>query len=214
MEEKPVHKTKYDTCFFERYAKLTLETVLGSFYSGLENLDRPDLQDNVRSIGIEVTRAMHESKAEAISLLNEMAVEEVIGQPEMTSKELYKIGYTYGLVRNGVVGPTEYRYWCEASPMNRVLENKVRKMSDGFYGHFRHAGLYVFTKDDMTQTDLILAMQRINELQNGTASGFDTLFISEIQALYVCNVDTMTYDTYPISDALCRRFFAEAAEIK
>lgn len=212
MDGTVIRKTKYDTCFFERYAKLTLETVLGSLYSGLENLDRPDLQDSEHSIGIEVTRAIHESKADAVSLLNEMAVEEVVGSSEMTSGELYKIGYTYGLVRGDIVGPTEYRYWCEASPMNRVLENKVRKMSDGFYGRFRHAGLYIFTKDDMTRTDLMLALKRVNDLQYGKL-GFDTLFISEIQALFVCNVEYMTYDTYPITDAMRRRFFMEAASL-
>ena len=49
---------KFDTCFFERYAKNTLETFLGSSYSALVNEDRPDLQMPDRSLGIEVTRAM------------------------------------------------------------------------------------------------------------------------------------------------------------
>mgnify|MGYP003396933868 CR=1 FL=1 len=68
---------KFDTCFFERYAKLTLETVLGAKYSDLVNRDRPDLQTDDCRIGIEVTRALKESKVEAIKLLNEMAVAEV-----------------------------------------------------------------------------------------------------------------------------------------
>lgn len=205
--------TKYDTCFFERYAMLTLQTVLGDRYSHLVNKDRPDLQDNVNSIGIEVTRAMHESKAEAVSLLNEMAVEEVITQPDLTAKDLYKIGYTYGLVKSNVVGPTEYRYWCEASPLSYIIENKVRKMVDGFYGDYRHCGLYIFTKDDMTPSDLILAMKRVNELQASKKRGFDTLYISEIQTLYVCHIDSMVYDTYPISDDMCRSFFKKAVNV-
>lgn len=97
-------KPKYDTCFFERYAKVTLATILGERYANLVNRDRPDLQDNDRSIGIEVTRAMRESKAEAIGLLNEMAADIVVEQADMTNKELMRIGYTYGLSSPNIVG--------------------------------------------------------------------------------------------------------------
>lgn len=198
---------KFDTCFFERYAKLTLETVLGDEYAGLVNLDRPDLQDEERGIGIEVTRAMRESKADAVSLLNEMAVDIVMKQPQLTNKELYKLGYTYGLVRGDVVGPTEYRYWCMASPLNHVIENKVGKMVRGFYGNFRHSGLYIFSKYDITRPELMLSMKRIKDLQSKSEYRFETLYISEIQTLYVCDLRTTTFQAYPITDDMCRYFF-------
>ena len=46
---------KFDTCFFERYAQITLETCLGPDYAALVNEDRPDLQMPDRSLGIEVS---------------------------------------------------------------------------------------------------------------------------------------------------------------
>ena len=49
---------KFDTCFFERYAMVSLATLLGEHYAHLVNRDRPDLQDEEQSIGIEVTRAI------------------------------------------------------------------------------------------------------------------------------------------------------------
>ena len=66
-------KTKFDTCFFERYAMISLTSLLGEKYSCLVNEDRPDLQAPDHSLGIEVTRAMEESKKVADSLLLEMA---------------------------------------------------------------------------------------------------------------------------------------------
>ena len=66
-------KRKFDTCFFERYARLTLETLLGSRYEALQNEDRPDLQMPDKSLGIEVTRAMEPRKDVAHDLLKEMA---------------------------------------------------------------------------------------------------------------------------------------------
>ena len=64
---------KFDTCFFERYAQITLETVLGDEYAELVNEDRPDLQKPDKSLGIEVTRAMEPHKDAALTMLKEMA---------------------------------------------------------------------------------------------------------------------------------------------
>jgi hypothetical protein len=76
---------KFDTCFFERYAQITLETVLGERYASLVNVDRPDLQMPDGTLGIEVTRAMEPRKEEALTMLKEMAdangvTEEVVKQ--------------------------------------------------------------------------------------------------------------------------------------
>ena len=199
---KVVSKPKFDTCFFERYAKITLETILGEKYSKLVNKDRPDLQTEDNAIGIEVTRALKESKVEAIKLLNEMAVAKVKDVSGLTEKR--GAGYVYGLVDTDSVGAEEYRYWLEASPLKRVIEKKV---INGFYGDFNDFGLYIFTKDDMTPDDLIAAMKLTMELQSGAEQQFQTLYISEIQNLYVCDVATLSYKQYPISEELCKKFF-------
>ena len=45
-------KRKFDTCFFERYAQLCLQSILGEDYADLVNEDRPDLQKPEPSLGI------------------------------------------------------------------------------------------------------------------------------------------------------------------
>lgn len=199
---------KFDTCFFERYAKLTLETVLGAKYSDLVNRDRPDLQTDDGRIGIEVTRALKESKVEAIKLLNEMAVAEVKSVSGLVDKR--GMGYAYGLVDVDSVGSEEYRYWFEASPLKRVIENKVAKVMNGFYGDFEEFGLYIFTKDDLTPDDLLSAMKWTMELQAKAEKQFTTLYISEVQMLYVCDVATLSYKQYPISEEMCKNFFIKS----
>ena len=202
------NKPKFDTCFFERYAKLTLETILGAKYSDLINMDRPDLQTEDGRIGIEVTRALRESKVEAIKLLNEMAVAEVKCISGVQDKR--GMGYAYGLVDTDSVGGEEYRYWLEASPLKRVIENKVSKVVNGFYGDFEEFGLYIFTKDDMTAEDLLAAMKWTMELQAKADKQFTTLYISEVQTLYVCDVATLSYKQYPISQEMCKSFFLKS----
>jgi hypothetical protein len=87
------------------------------------------------------------------------------------------------------------------------IENKVKKVVNGFYGDFKEFGLYIFTKDDMTPEDLLAAMKLTMELQAGANYQFQTLYISEVQNLYVCDVATLSYKQYPISDELCKKFF-------
>ena len=59
----------------------------------------------------------------------------------------------------------------------------------------------------MTPDDLIAAMKLTMELQSGAEQQFQTLYISEIQNLYVCDVATLSYKQYPISEELCKKFF-------
>ena len=198
---------KFDTCFFERYAQITLETILGERYARLVNRDRPDLQTEDGEIGIEVTRALKECRVEAIRLLNEMAVAEVVDVSGVVEKK-GQSGYVYGLGgERDVVGAEEHRYWIGASPLGRVIENKVKKVVNGFYGDFGEFGLYIFTKDDLTEEDLVAAMEWTRELQDGAERRFETLYISEVQTLYVCDVDTLTYEQYPITEEMCKKFF-------
>ena len=117
---------KFDTCFFERYAQITLETVLGEEYADLVNEDRPDLQKPDHSLGIEVTRAMEPRKEAALTMLKEMA-----GLvPEADREEMGQIissGYGYGLQDGRYVGHLEYEYWSLALPLRRIIESKISK---------------------------------------------------------------------------------------
>ena len=62
---------KYGTCFFEQYAQIALSALVSREFDTLVNKDRPDLQSkDGHSIGIEVTRAMEESRTQnAINML-------------------------------------------------------------------------------------------------------------------------------------------------
>lgn len=104
-------KRKFDTCFFERYAHVTLHTLLGEEYADLVNEDRPDLQKPDMSLGIEVTRAMEPSKDVAQNMLKEMAGMEVKDEDRDEVDQIIRSGYGYGLQEGKYVGHLEYEYW-------------------------------------------------------------------------------------------------------
>lgn len=200
---------KYDTCFFERYAKLSLEALFGEQYAGLVNSDRPDLQDEKNSIGIEVTRAITEDKNVANSLINEMAGRQV----KEVNEDLLKIqesGYSYGLDLNYAMGSNEYNYWALALPMKRILESKIWKVNNGFYGEYNEFGLYVFTKYDLMADEVNEIIGFMMDVQQDKAVRYDHLFISQIETLFDCDLRQGDFDCYPIDSLLRRSFYYRA----
>lgn len=203
--------TKFDTCFFERYAMYSLRSLLGNRYAHLVNADRPDLQDVKRGIGIEVTRAITEDKNVANSLINEMA-----GRPvKEVNEDLLKIqesGYSYGLDLNYSVGSNEYNYWALALPMKRILESKMWKINNGFYGDFKEFGLYVFTKYDLVADEVEEIIGFMMDAQQSKDVRYDHLFISQIDTFFDCDLQSGDFDCYPIDSKMRRRFYNRAVE--
>ena len=185
---------KYDTCFFERYARLCLAELLDPAYAGLVNGDRPDLQSpgGSKEVGIEVTRAMEQSKDAARHLLKEMAGVTATGDDLRNLEDLERIissGYGYGLENGDYIGYKEYEYWSMALPLERILTSKVAKVAGGFYGDFERFGLYVFCKDSLSDFDVLKTLRFVRSLQRGNERRYSTLYLSEISALHVCRLD-------------------------
>ena len=208
---------RFDTCFFERYARHTLETFLGNDYSALINEDRPDLQMPDKSLGIEVTRAMEPRKDVAHELLLEMAGVESPSDSKEEMEQIIKSGYGYGLQDGRYIGRLEYEYWRLAQPLRRIIESKVGKVGSGFYGDFKEYGLYIFCKDDLTEEEVILTMEYTSDLQRHLDIKYSTMYLSLIDRLYVCDLTDVDRTAHPtkcasheITRGMRRMFFMEA----
>ena len=204
---------KYGTCFFEQYAQITLAALLGSDYEDLVNRDRPDLQSvSGHRLGIEVTRAMEESKAAEKELLKDVAG---ITQAGPEDEELIlESGYAYGL-RRRLVGAKEYHYWSTSLTLRRILESKVSKAGNGFYGHYDTLGLFVFCKDQLGEEDARRAMNYALSLQRGLDCRYDLLYLADVDDLFVCNLEdglkaASRLVRYRITQEQRRTFFLEA----
>lgn len=201
---------KFDTCFFERYAMVSLATLLGDHYAHLVNRDRPDLQDETQSIGIEVTRAIRENKNVANALVNEMAGEDI---KEVNAEDLRHInqsGYAYGLGDGTLVGRNEYEFWSLALPLKRILEIKMDKVNNGFYGDFDEFGLFVFTKEDLDLDQVKQTIAFMMEKQAYQNRFYSRLFLSQIQTLFDCNLETGQYRKIKINKAQRCSFYENA----
>ena len=203
---------KFDTCFFERYAMVSLATLLGEHYANLVNRDRPDLQDESQSLGIEVTRAIRENKNVANALVNEMAGEDV---KEVNAEDLRHInqsGYAYGLGDGTLIGRNEYDFWSLALPLKRILEIKMDKVNNGFYGDFNEFGLFVFTKEDLDLDQIKQTIAFMQEKQAFQNRIYSHVFISQIQTLFDCDLETGHYRKIKVSKEQRRSFYEKSIQ--
>lgn len=194
-------------------------TLLGQEYAALINEDRPDLQMEDRSLGIEVTRAMEPRKDVAREMLKEMAGLEVQESDREEMGEILRSGYGYGLQDGKYIGHLEYEYWALALPLRRIIANKIEKVGSGFYGDFKEFGLYIFCKDDLSHDEVILTMEYASDLQRHLDVKYSKMYLSLIDRLYVCDltqVDRLDHKTtctsHDISRRMCKQFFLQALE--
>ena len=208
--------SQVETCFFERYAHNTLRSFLGHDYDDLVNRDRPDLQTpDGRTIGIEVTRAMEQCKDAADLLLDEISG--FVPKPEDLEEynRIVKSGYGYGLQNGKYIGAKERYYWELAKPLRKIIESKVSKAVCGLYGEFDSMGLFVFCKDNLSELEVIKTIKYTMELQRYADGGYDTLYLSEINELHVCNLrdgisDSARLVTFDIPQEIRRQLFIES----
>lgn len=210
---------KFDTCFFERYARNTLTALLGDRYSELVNEDRPDLQMPDHSLGIEVTRAMEPRKDVATALLKEMAGLVIKEEDREEVDQILNSGYGYGLQDGRYIGHIEYEYWALAQPLRRIIESKVSKVGSGFYGDFKEYGLYIFCKDNLSEQEAILTMEYTSNLQRNLDIRYSKLYLSLVDRLYVCDmneVDRLIRPTscrfFDIDRKMCKTFFLQSLD--
>ena len=185
----------FGTCFFEQYAQISLSALLGSEFDCLVNRDRPDLQStDGHSIGIEVTRAMEESKNAHL-----------------------EFGYGYGLREGKYIGVKELSYWSMALPLRRIIESKVSKVGNGFYGHYDKMGLFVFSRENLHETEALKAMDYTMSLQKYLDIRYNRLYLADVDDLYVCNLDDGLKDSsrlmrYPVTQEQRKAFYLEAVQ--
>ena len=194
-------------------------TLLGQEYAALINEDRPDLQMEDRSLGIEVTRAMEPRKDVAREMLKEMAGLEVQESDRDEMGEILRSGYGYGLQDGKYIGHLEYEYWALALPLRRIIASKIEKVGSGFYGDFKEFGLYIFCKDDLSHDEVILTMEYASDLQRHLDVKYSKMYLSLIDRLYVCDLNTIDKPehhtkctSYDISRKMCKDFFLKALD--
>lgn len=73
-------------------------------------------------------------------------------------------------------------------------------------------GLYIFCKDSLSEMEVMKTIRYTLDLQKYADGGYDTLFLSEVNELHVCNLrdgisDSARLASYEIPQDMRRDFF-------
>ena len=104
-----------------------------------------------------------------------------------------------------------------ALPLRRILESKVSKVGNGFYGHFTKMGLFVFSRENLGATEAVKAMKYTISLQKYQDIRYNRLYIADVDDLFVCNLDDGLKDDsrlirYRITQEQRQTFYQEAVQ--
>ena len=181
--------------FYEIFAKISLQNVFPDEFFNLTLSDRPDLIDDTRKLGIEVTYATNEKEER----LNAYYQDSLFGKriEQISSKGLSVFRKNkYDIVFDGETHTVSaYKKEYEPFDINIVyeaIERKFLKLNSGLYKYPDNISLYLemskysYEIADMSVAEKILSYA--NELKSKNTFAFKEIFYDCIFIMYRCNL--------------------------
>ena len=159
---------------------------------------------------------MEENKAAEQALLKDLAGIST-GSHTDDYDRILENGYGFGLEGGKFIGKKEFFYWSMALPLRRILESKVAKVGNGFYGRFDEMGLFVFSRENLGMAEAVKAMNYTLSLQKHQDIRYNRLYLADVDDLFVCNLDDGLKDDsrlvrYRVSQQQRQDFYREAID--
>ncbi len=163
----------YNKLYWEEYARLSLSVLFPEFHNHFFVSDKPDLQNNIENIGIEVTNATPEEYRE-----RDAYATKYYGKMP-TDKEITNFQGEFFFDKNGVVigsSPTRGLVTpINYIDINHIIEEKKKKANN--YTKFRTLGIYIFSPLFLLDTD-------VETISSMDTTPFDFLIINCQDVLY------------------------------
>ena len=204
--------------FYEIFAKISLQNVFPDEFSNLTLSDRPDLIDDTRKLGIEVTYATNEKEEK----LNAYYQDSLFGKSieQIWSKGLCVFRKNkYDIVFDGETHTVSaYKKEYEPFDINIVyeaIERKFSKLNSGLYKYPDNISLYLemskysYEIADMSVAEKILSYA--NELKSKNTFGFKEIFYDCIFVMYRCNLLNETIEKIDLEN-ICDKILNDYEE--
>lgn len=198
FENKPLlGHTKVD--YYECLAKLILEKLFLNEFGSLEILDKPDLQDDKNSIGVEVTRAIDKEQEKKESLYAKIESR----KRQNGDGTIEKINNSYksrSVYVNGeeIREPNRYNDGIlvgipDSDDFNRIFErfsDKIKKLNDDGYKKYIKNYLFVYSDILANQQMINQAISKMNTIQSKYKLWFQKVFVNVPHYIYILNLES------------------------
>ena len=164
------HVYRWEEC----YAKLVLEQTFPERFSQLEIADKPDLQDDLSNMGVEVTTAIAKNEKEKDHLFSELV--QGHGTPERQKKSKERIRQLGGIYHD----PGVMSSWVDYRDLNRIysaLESKLEKLNAGGYRNLDKQLVFITDTNIIRPDELNEVWTEIAKRQEVYSKRFDSIFL-------------------------------------
>lgn len=156
-------KYRYEEC----YAKILLERVYPEMYTDLSILDKPDLQNDVLQVGVEVTSAVPSSLREAKACWIKANNTNDKKIKSKYVKRMEQLGYTYtGGMQNWLKEDIDQLYEeTSLVDLETSIRSKIEKIDRGGYIEFKNMDIYIdamFSFFSINDDELFELMKNVN----------------------------------------------------
>lgn len=198
--DKPLpDHTKLD--YYECYAKVILEDLFADRYGVLDISDKPDLQNNEKDIGIEVTSADSPEHREAVKLWYTMPF--VSKEKQKSNKERMKqlgVEYQGGIQTWPVVSYSDSE--IAGYPIEyflNVVDKKAKKLNEGGYKSFSSYDLFVYSEIYVSKALLPKIKERL-EIINCADKKFSKIYLCAQEKFINFDMQGNTFNMVFIDD--------------
>lgn len=198
--DKPLpDHTKLD--YYECYAKVILEDLFADRYGVLDILDKPDLQNNEKDIGIEVTSADSPERREAVKLWYTMPY--VSKEKQKSNKErMEQLGMEYqgGLQVWPTVSYSDSE--IEGYPIEyflKAVNKKIKKLNGEGYKSFTSYDLFVYSEIYVSKSLLLQVKEKL-KVMNAADKKFTKIYLCAQEKFISFDMQVGTFNIDYIDD--------------
>ena len=206
--------------FFEFYAREVLNNFQPEIFDNLKKLDKPDLQDFNKNIGVEVTLSCLYSEMYAVDLHDKIIETSKKIEKEKYIKRLKKIKCEPLEYNGEIVGVGFPAYKVTSSPLIITAKKKIEKLNKtneeaiDEYRSFLHYMLFIF---DSISSD---KYSYLYELMNATINyqfdcvrKFEVIYVYNDLSFYACDLKENRIIKYLVTDEQRKHFKKCALEM-
>lgn len=197
----PSH-TKFD--YYECYAKIVLVNTFPKQFGDLKVKDKPDLQSEDKSIGIEVTIAEERDSIEAERLYLQLSdTESSKRQRKIERIEQCGAKYEHGMLLTSGIDNFDL--------VNEAVKRKVEKLQSAGYASLKEYHPFVFSSiyaDDSMLQDELAFLQNIQ-----VEKYFKKIYVSGSGELYCFNFEKTTYERFAIDSNVQSQYAIQACQM-
>ncbi|MBB5179930.1 hypothetical protein HNQ44_001354 [Planomicrobium koreense] len=198
-----------ETKLREEYARQVLLSVYPEKYLAASIVDRPDIQNKIESIGVEVTGTMKQRLRYGLAQFSSL-----YGKPisSITTKKKRQLDKHKVKVKANEQGYIKFiipaAVWGSGNDIKEAYKNKLIKLNSGKFSIFEENNLFLFAEfEEEKEVQELINFVKETKV---TKYKFEYIFLYTFNELYSITTKNFTYDLLEITEDQ-KKVFKEAA---